>query len=409
MSLTVRGPGMSVAGLQASQTQFERASSRLSSGLRITSAADDAAGLAISEGLFSRQRGSAMALRNVSDGISLLQTAEGGLGAITSMLQRARDLSVQAASTGSMSDSDRAVIAAEIGQLVAEIDRTAATTTFNGQRLLDGSRLGGFSFQVGAESGDTLRVAAVDVRGQTLGLRGTTVVTASTSTTAPSTYVTTSATFGTLDTTGPGHRDRFEVSVDGVSSGHLYLPQRVYGLADHGHLVTDLNALLTPVGVTASITGSGTGSAQLTFTAAGGNTVELLFSGQVANALGITTQETVGSTTLSAGTSSTTATLAELVAGGSQHAIGVCDAALARVLDARAQTGALQNRMEHRLSVLATTEENLASARSRIADADMALEWSGLVRAQLLASTGSAVQAQAMSGGQRVVQLLGAL
>src|SRR5574344_2408978 len=124
---------------------------RLSSGLRVNSAKDDAAGLAIAERMNAQSKGLAVAARNANDGISLAQTAEGALGKIGDMLQRMRELAVQS-SNATNSASDRQALQAEVSQLTAEIDRVAKTTSFNGKNLLDGS-FGGAVFQVGSNAG----------------------------------------------------------------------------------------------------------------------------------------------------------------------------------------------------------------------------------------------------------------
>ena len=127
---------------------------RLSSGFRINSAADDAAGLQISNRLTSQIQGLDQAIRNASDGVSLIQTAEGALDESTNILQRMRELSIQAAN-GIYSDTDRAALDAEFQQLLDELDRIAETTSFNGQKLLDGS-LGDVALHVGAEAGQII-------------------------------------------------------------------------------------------------------------------------------------------------------------------------------------------------------------------------------------------------------------
>jgi flagellin len=146
--------------LTSSGGDLDKASERLSSGRRINSAADDAAGLAISNRQTSQIRGLAQAIRNANDGISLVQTAEGALDETTNILQRIRELSVQSAN-GIYSDTDRSTLNAEVEQLTSEIDRIAETTTFNGQNILDGS-LGEISLQVGSQANETI---AIDVQG----------------------------------------------------------------------------------------------------------------------------------------------------------------------------------------------------------------------------------------------------
>src|SRR5947209_11985258 len=137
--------------LSGTQDAMSKSLERLSSGYRINRAADDAAGLAISEGLRSQIGGLTQAVRNTQDGTSVVQTAEGALNESTSILQRMRDLSVQAANTGSLSTTATSSIQKEIVQLKQELDRIAKTTNFNGTNLLDGTY--NTVFQVGANAG----------------------------------------------------------------------------------------------------------------------------------------------------------------------------------------------------------------------------------------------------------------
>ncbi|MCZ2804181.1 flagellin [Modestobacter sp. VKM Ac-2983] len=159
MSLVVNS---NIAGLNSTRVlgivdrQQSTSIERLSSGLRINRAADDAASLGIAEGLRTQIGGFRVALRNSQDGISVLQTAEGALTETHSLLHRMRDLAVQAANTGGLDDAARANVQTEIGQLRAELDRIAKTTSFNGRQLLDGSYRG--TFQVGADAGHTISV-----------------------------------------------------------------------------------------------------------------------------------------------------------------------------------------------------------------------------------------------------------
>jgi flagellin len=159
--------------LMSSGNSLDRATERLSSGNRINSAKDDAAGLAISNRMTSQVRGLDQAIRNANDGVSLIQTAEGALQESTNILQRMRELAVQSAN-GIYTKGDRAVLDAENKQLVAELNRIAETTSFNGQKLLDGS-LGKVDLQVGADANQTisLKVQAMDAK--TLGMGSTSV------------------------------------------------------------------------------------------------------------------------------------------------------------------------------------------------------------------------------------------
>ena len=140
--------------LSASQTNLAKSMQRLSSGLRINSAKDDAAGLAISDRMTSQIRGLNQATRNANDGISLAQTAEGAMQESTNILQRMRELAVQSANDTN-SASDRASLQSEVDQLKQELTRIAETTTFNGKKLLDGSMISA-QFQVGANAGETI-------------------------------------------------------------------------------------------------------------------------------------------------------------------------------------------------------------------------------------------------------------
>ena len=153
--------------LNTSQSALQVSLQRLSSGLRINSAKDDAAGLAISDRFSTQISGLGVAVRNANDGISFAQTTESALGQITTNLQRIRDLAVQSANA-SNSASDRQSLQAEVTQLTSEIDRIAKSTTFNGQNVADGS-LKNLSFQIGANAGETVSVSGVDARASALG------------------------------------------------------------------------------------------------------------------------------------------------------------------------------------------------------------------------------------------------
>jgi len=157
MSMTINTNTISLnaqRNLSASQGSLATSMQRLSSGLRVNSAKDDAAGMAIAERIFAQVRGSNVAMRNANDGISLFQTAEGALGQVAGSLQRIRELAVQSAN-GAISDADRVNLNAEATQLVSEINRVATTSKFNGVHLLDGT-LTTANFQIGADSADVI-------------------------------------------------------------------------------------------------------------------------------------------------------------------------------------------------------------------------------------------------------------
>ena len=153
--------------LSSSQNALQTSMERLSSGLRINGAKDDAAGLAISERFSAQIRGLDQAVRNANDGISYAQTVEGALSTVTDAMQRIRELAVQSANDTNTA-SDRQALNDEVRQLVQEIDRVASATQFNGQNILDGS-LSNLVFQVGANAGQTISVNGVDTRASQLG------------------------------------------------------------------------------------------------------------------------------------------------------------------------------------------------------------------------------------------------
>ena len=169
MSLTAQ------RNLNASQSDLSTAIQRLSSGLRINSAKDDAAGLAIATRMTSQINGLNQAVRNANDGISMAQTTESALGEVTNNLQRIRELSVEAAN-GTYGTADRAALDVEVQQRLAEVDRIASKTTFNGQNVLNGT-LATVDFQVGANVGDTVSVdfSTIDATTNTLGVNGISV------------------------------------------------------------------------------------------------------------------------------------------------------------------------------------------------------------------------------------------
>lgn len=155
---SISGSQLSAISLNRAESGASKALSRLSSGQRLNSAADDAAGVAISDRLNAQVRGTNQAIRNANDGISMAQTADGALGETTEILQRMRELSVQSGN-GIYNDNDRKAMNAEFTQLQSELDRISGETSFNGKKLLDGSQADeGMSFQVGAEANATINV-----------------------------------------------------------------------------------------------------------------------------------------------------------------------------------------------------------------------------------------------------------
>jgi flagellin len=383
--------------LSTSGSQLATSLQRLSSGLRINSAKDDAAGLAISERFSTQIRGLNQAARNANDGISLSQTAEGALGEIGNNLQRIRELAVQSRNATN-SASDRAALNAEAQQLQDEIDRVAEQTSFNGVKLLDGS-FATQAFQIGANQGETISInAIVDASSSALG-SWTSVDQANVGTAS-----------GAFTDVALADTEEFTLEVDGVEVFTLT------GDAD-GEAVTaaDIDTALADSTVAdaleaAGVTFSGTAAGgTLAFSKADGTAYDIVvtndgtggFAGadfaagtnNVANGVEGTAQTGFASLDISTTT-------------GADNAILAMDAALDAVNTARANMGAIQNRFTSVVANLQTTSENLSASRSRILDADFAAETAQLTRAQILQQAGTAILAQANSVPQNVLSLL---
>ena len=367
---------------------------RLSSGLRINSAKDDAAGLAISERFTTQIRGLDVAARNANDGISLAQTAEGAMVEIGNNLQRIRELAVQS-SNATNSDTDREALNSEVNQLLKEIDRVANQTNFNGTKLLDGS-FSGALFQVGANSGQTIGInSIVDANIDQLGKAGFAEEQESTNAVASGT-ATAAGSMSGLTINGS------QVNAVKVSIGDT-------GMDVSKKLAASINEKMDQTGVYASVDSS-TGALKLESLKAGQN---FSMSGTLSTVAGITvdTSGIAASATVAAnaGNAGGTAYLKDLDISsfqGAQKALEIVDKALTSVTSSRADMGAVQNRFTSTIANLNTTSENLSSSRSRIRDTDYAKETAELTRTQILQQAGTAMLAQANSSTQNVLSLL---
>ena len=266
--------------LQISSSAASSSMEKLSSGYRINRAADDAAGLAISEQMRGQIGGLDQAQRNAQDGVSLVQTAEGSLNEVHSMLQRLRDLKVQF-NNGTLDSDDQDAIAAEVSQIGQELGNIASDTEFNGNKLLQGAT---FKFQVGANDNETITTTAVTLSG----------------------------------------------AIGSAGTGGL----------------SEITAL------------------------------------------------------------STTALAKTALSSGSLSTIDVIDNAIKNISTARANFGAVQNRLDHRLNNLATYQENLTASESRIRDVDMAAEMTSYTKSNILQQAGTSMLAQANQAPQLVLSLL---
>ncbi|WP_407351603.1 flagellin [Luteimonas sp. R10] len=364
--------------LGANSASLSTTIQRLSSGLRINSAKDDAAGLAISERFTTQIRGMNQAARNANDGISLAQTAEGALGEIGNNLQRIRELAVQSANATN-SSSDRAALQAEVGQLLSEIDRVADQTSFNGTKLLDGTAPS-FVFQVGANANETITVSS-PVDANVVALGGTV-----TTSTAQSTAVSGLGTGAVADG---------DLTVNGVSIGAL---SAVGTSSQRASQVVDaINNISTQTGVNASFNAS-TGVIEVSSESAitfGGTDDGTLTGFDGAGAQASTDSTVTGISGLDISSFA-----------GATLAMKQVDAALDQINSARADLGAVQNRFTSVVANLNTSAENLTASRSRIRDTDFAKETAELSRTQILQQAGTAMLAQANQIPQNVLSLL---
>lgn len=377
MSLVINTNVMSLnaqRNLSMSQSQLSTALQRLSSGLRINSAKDDAAGLAISERFTTQIRGMNVAIRNANDGISLAQTAEGSLAQISNNLQRIRELAVQSRNATN-SASDRAALNSEAQQLKDEIDRVAQQTTFNGVKLLDGS-FTSQAFQVGADAGQLITVNSIaNANSADLGTYNLAQVTGA------------AATDFSAITAG-------DLTINGVSVGAVAADTSATERA--ASIRNAINSVADQTGVYATNDTSTTVSLSST-------------SGAITVALaGTATTATTGLTAAATAQTSATgfAALDISTVAGADTAIRAMDAALNAVSSARANLGGIQNRFTSVVANLQTSSENLTASRSRIQDADFAKETASLTRSQILQQAGTAILAQANAVPKNVLTLL---
>ncbi len=349
----------------------------LSSGLRINRAADDAAGLAVSEKLRSQIRGLTQASRNAQDGISMIQTAEGALNETHSILQRMRELAVQAG-TATLQNSDRTNLQAEITQLASEVDRIAATTDFNGAKLLDGT-LGG---------------TTVTAIGSNLTPAGGMGIQSVAATTAPA-----GSTFTVTVANGAGAGQKLMTVTDGSGNAqaiNVTVPASGTKTVSFSTLGVDIQIDSTLANFSTNNTFSvtaGSGATTLLIGAGFGATID------PNELLNISINNMDAATLFGTPVDLTTAVAA-------QASLNRIDTAIGTVSQTRARLGALQNRLEHTISSLSVTVENLTASESRIRDTDVAEETSKMVSAQILSQAGTAVLAQANQAPQSVLALL---
>jgi flagellin len=366
----------SLAGTRAA---METSMERLASGNRINSAMDDSAGLAIAGRMTAQIEGNNMAIRNANDGISMMQMAEGALAETSDILNRMRELSVQAASS-TASGNDRAALDTEFDALKAEITRISDKTLFNGIAVLNSTSAQ--TFQVGANALDTLAVTLKDMDAVAIGNTSQTInetgdLTALTA--AATTQVTTFTTVIAAANTGGAIAE---------VNGNTYQQDFV------------------DVGADAALKAKATWDALGVKVAAGESTI----SAGTADNAGV-----VFTLTVTAGSAAVTTRIATgggvssddiTTQAGAVTAIGSIDDALLEVAVYRSDLGAVGNRLGHSVDNLMNRVEHHSSARSQIMDADFATESANLAKAQVLQQAGTAMLAQANASGQGVLSLL---
>lgn len=442
---------------------------RLSSGLRINSAKDDAAGLSITTRMAAQIRGFNSATRNINDGISLAQTAEGALQEATSILQRMRELAVQSANDINTA-KDRKSIDAEITQLKMELDRIGDTTTFNTHKILDGTFIQRF-VHVGSNANETVNISIRDTRATALG-RSALTKTAVVSTNAFSkaagdvlingiTIRDTTLADDQLSTSFRTGSAIAKASAINDASEHTDVVARVMetyvedssditsGSLDEdsflkindviitgfdvqnddsdSELLSQINAVSSTTGVVATRDEN----YRLVLTAVDGRNIEVVCSdADAANITGLQTKVYTaeielessrsydvsggnlaflgfgGPQTIGVNSSNSVSTVNTLTRQSSNRMIQVLDRAMEQISEDRSTLGAMQNRLESTLNNVANITENLSASKSRILDADFALESSNMSRHSVLQQAATSILAQANQQGQAALSLL---
>ncbi len=348
---------------------------RLSSGQKINSAKDDAAGLQISNRLTAQSRGLDVAMRNANDGISIAQTAEGAMNESTAILQRMRDLSLQSAN-GTNSDSERVAINEEITALQDELNRIAETTSFGGRKLLNGS-FGEASFQIGASSGEAIIMGLTNIRADDFRMGG-------------QTFIADQGKDKDWGVPAAAKDLKFEFTTKDGEAVTIDI------LAKEGDDIEELATYIN--GQTDLLNASVDQDGKLQVFAAEPNlSGNLAISGALSGELGLNGGP---------GVQTTVQSIDVRDVGGAQNAVGIIDAALKYVDSQRADLGAKQNRLSHSINNLANIQENVEASNSRIRDTDFAKETTAMTKSQILQQAGTSILAQAKQLPNSAMSLL---
>ena len=360
--------------LTSATDMLNQSMERLSSGKRINSAKDDAAGLQISNRLQSQMRGLDVAVRNANDGISIMQTAEGAMNEVTNIMQRMRNLSLQSAN-GSNSQAERTALQEEVTALNDELNRIAETTSFGGRKLLNGT-FGKSSFQIGAASGEAVQIELKSMRTDGLDMGGFSYVAQ-----------------GRADSDWQVKENANDLTMSFTNrSGET---EKIQINAKAGDDIEELATYIN--GQTDKVTASVNEKGQLQIFMAGEDTAGTIsFSGDLASELGMLLKgyEAVNNLNIT-------------TVGGAQQAVAVLDTAMKFVDSQRAELGAYQNRFNHAINNLDNIHENLAASNSRIQDTDYAKETTQMVKQQILQQVSTSILAQAKQAPNLALTLLG--
>jgi flagellin len=351
----------------------QKSMERLSSGYRINSAKDDAAGLQISNRLTAQSSGLDIAVRNANDGISIAQTAEGAMNETTSILQRMRDLSLQS-SNGSNSADERKAIQEEVSSLNDELNRIAETTSFGGNKLLNGT-FGSKSFQIGSSSGEAVQLDVGNMRSDHSSMGGKSYVAeegkAADWTVGEATDLTLSY------TTNLGEEKELTINAK---------------------MGDDLEEVATYInGQTQDVKASVGEDGKMQLFAANQKIVgDVTIGGGLGSEIGFGDAKDVTVSDINVST-----------VAGSQQAVSIIDGALKSVDSQRASLGAFQNRFSHAISNLDNINENVNASRSRIKDTDYAKETTQMTKQQILQQASTSILAQAKQSPSAALSLLG--
>ncbi|MER2175142.1 MAG: flagellin [Carnobacterium sp.] len=366
---------------------------KLSSGLRINKAGDDAAGLAISEKMKNQISGMTQASRNAQDGISLIQTAEGALGETHSILNRMRDLTVQA-KNGTNTDEDTNAIQKEMDSLSSEIGRIAKDTQFNSKSLLNGGTEGSsFTFQIGANAGQEVKLEIKDMSTTGLGLSDSMTVAAKAALDLDvATKASTKAT-ETKTTTEAAVTDATAAKTAAATALAAAPTDQTLIDANAAAITAEADAIALDAKAGEEVTKSTDALTVATeFQTANASNTDLVSVSKLKVANEVDADGNVVGNKL---TDKDYDTVIETI-----------DSAIKSVSEERANLGATQNRLDHTVSNLATTKENLSEANSRITDVDMAEEMMSFTKSNILSQASTSMLAQANQMPQSVLSLL---